>query len=146
MGSSFVEFHGDGFWVRDGSLEIWLSVLVEQIDRESTPPEWLRDLREQWHVATIGFNGCVPTELDEHITTEERKAVALHLSEQALRQLRAYGPTIGVDELNRLSVAHVGSYWTQDLPITFFTDVGDYFILLLRGDLPPVSEPINVLP
>lgn len=146
MGSSFVEFRGDGFWVRDGSLEIWLSLVVEQIDREPTMPEWLRDLREQWHVATFGFNGCVPTALDEYITTEERKAVAVRLSEQALGHLRATGPMISVDELNRLNAAHEGSYWMANLPITFFTAVGERFIQLLRGDLPPSSEPITVLP
>jgi hypothetical protein len=146
VGSSFVDFHGDGFWVQDGSLEIWLALLVETIDRIPEPPRWLLELREQWHIATMGFIGCVPTDLDRHITTAERKAMVLSLSEQALHHLRTYGTSISAAELNRLNAAHAGSYWTRDVPITFFTDVGEHFMRLLRGELPPASGPTTVLP
>lgn len=146
MGSSFVEFRSKGFWVRDGSLEIWLALLVEQIDRDPSPPTWLRDLREQWHIATMGFNGCVPTELNEYLTTTERTAVALTLSKQAMRQLVTYGPSISTEELRRLSAAHPGVHFSRDVPTHFFADVGDHFMRLLRGELSPSTEPARVLP
>jgi hypothetical protein len=85
--------------VRDSFLEIWLTLLVKQIDRTLSPPPWLQDVREQWHIATMGFNGCVPTVLDEHLVTPERRAVVLSLSEQAMRHLESHGPSLSNGEL-----------------------------------------------
>jgi hypothetical protein len=146
MGSSFVEFQGNGFWVRDSALEIWLSLLVEQIDRDPSPSPWLQDLREQWHVATMGFIGCVPTALDEHLATADRTAVTLSLSEQAMRQLEGYGPSISTDELRRLSAAQAGVEWPHDVPTQVFAVVGDHFMRLRRGTLPPATKHARVLP
>jgi hypothetical protein len=83
---------------------------------------------------------------DRHSTTEERKAVVLSLRAQAVQHLQAHGSSISTDELNRLNAAHAGCHWTQDVPITFVTDVGERFMLRSRGELPPASGSIKVLP
>jgi hypothetical protein len=53
MGSSFVEYHGRGFWSWDGYLEHLLFLLANGIG--PTPEEsWLNDLRDHWQSQASG--------------------------------------------------------------------------------------------
>lgn len=97
MGSSYTEFKGNGFWARDGQVEVWLYLLVEQIDLIENAPEWLKALQEEWHIqATVGFNGCVTAGLDQALNTEEKRELILRLSQTVLEKLRSQGPELTV--------------------------------------------------
>ncbi len=59
MGTSFVNFEKHGLWVNDGALEIWLLLLLHEIDSMPQAPDWLKSLRNQWYiVAAHLINGC----------------------------------------------------------------------------------------
>jgi hypothetical protein len=97
VGSSYTDFKGNGFWARDGQVEVWLYLLVEEINLIKDAPSWLKKLQEEWHIqATVGFNGCVTAGLDESIDTEEKRKYILVLSESALEKLRSQGPELTV--------------------------------------------------
>jgi hypothetical protein len=135
MGTSFTRFREKGFWARDGQVEVWLYLLVQEIDRLPSPAAWLREVRESWHVqSTIGAIGWVSAGLDEIATTPERIKVLVDLAYSALSWLRSQGP--------RLTLAVPYSYGTQgpdtlceDVDIRVFECVGVKFIELLQGQV-----------
>jgi hypothetical protein len=133
VGTSFTSYRGRGFWARDGQVEVWLYLLVQEIDRLPSPPDWLREARESWHVqSTLGLMGCVSAGLDEVATTPERVRVLVDLAHGALRWLREQGP--------RLTLTVPYSHGTQgpdtlcgDVDIRVYECVGLKFIELLQG-------------
>lgn len=82
MSTSFVEYRGRGFWSFDGYLEHALALLADQIGN-SPNDKWLADLRDHWLDQSSGaFGGSINPNLDEYLTSEERR-------EQILSLLRA---------------------------------------------------------
>jgi hypothetical protein len=141
MGSSFVRFGDKGFWARDGALEVWLIMLVKEIDSQHGPLAWILALREQWFVqATCGSVGCIATFLDDYATSGDRIDQLIALSEQAMFRLSQYGDSISKDDLNNLPHQE-GSFWERDVEIDKFKRVGRCFLKLLRGEL--TSDPTN---
>jgi hypothetical protein len=97
MGSSYTDFRGNGFWARDGQVEVWLYLLVEEITLIENAPSWLKKLQEEWHIqATVGFNGCVTAGLDESIDTEEKRKCIISICKSVLEKVRNQGPELTV--------------------------------------------------
>lgn len=138
MGSTFVDFRGQGFEASDPALEIWLLLLVGAIDEWPSPPDWLKEVREEWHVqATAGFGFGVMPGLDNFVTTPERRDVVLDLCGKALKRLRERGPVMTAEELNVLLRGGKGTIFTEEVQTDVFERVGEYFVKLLRGELKP---------
>lgn len=135
MGSSFTEFRGRGFWADDGALEVWLYFLSEEA-KAHADASWLRKAAEDWRIqATVRFVGCISASLDEHLALPDRVDVAIGLAEKALKRLREWGNVIPRQTLNSLGVGGPTSEFTRDVEATVFTNVGEAFIKLLRGEL-----------
>jgi len=65
-------FRGRSFVTRDGSLETWLALVADALDRRDGPPWYramARDFREQ---AVIVFDGLLETRLDDHAFDQRR--------------------------------------------------------------------------
>jgi hypothetical protein len=138
MGSTYVDFHGQGFEASDATLEVWLLLLVDEIDRLENPPPWLKEIREEWYIqGTAGFGFGVMPGLDQFVTGPECRETIIDLSVRAMRRLRALGPMIPVDQLNAIMRGGKGTVFTEPVPSAVFEKVGDYFIKLLRGELSP---------
>lgn len=138
MGSTFVEFRNRGFEASDATIEIWLLLLVDEIDKVTNPSDWLKGVREEWHLqATAGFGFGVMPDLDNVVTSTERRDVILGLSSKAMERLRGYGPIVHKDELNAIRNGGEVCFFTKDLPTEAFEKVGDYFVKLLREELKP---------
>lgn len=81
MSTSFVEYRGRGFWSWDGYLEHVLALLADRIG-SSPSEEWLADLRDHWRVQSSGaFRGSIHPNLDEFVTSDERRESVLALTE-----------------------------------------------------------------
>jgi hypothetical protein len=79
MSTSFVEYHGRGFWSWDGYLEHVLALLAHRIGN-SPQHEWLAELRDHWRTQASGaFHGWIHPQLDEFVTTDERRETVLAL-------------------------------------------------------------------
>lgn len=138
MGSTYVDFHGQGFEASDATLEVWLQLLVDEIDQLQNPPQWLMEVRDEWHTqATAGFGFGVMPGLDQFVTGPEYRETIIDLSAEAMRRLHALGPTIAADQLNAIMRGGKGTIFTESVPSAVFEKVGDYFIKLLRGELSP---------
>jgi len=111
MGSTFVGFRGSGYEASDGTLEVWLHLLVSEIDT-----------RER---------------IDRFVTNEDQRELLLSLSERALHALQQKGEVISKGELNLMHLGGQGSSYLDDVPTEAFMRVGRYFIKLLRGELSP---------
>ena len=82
MGTSFVEYRGRGFWSWDGYLEHALFLLAEAIG-ESPRESWLNEVRDHWREQASGmFTADIHPNLDEYLTSEDRRNVVLKLLEE----------------------------------------------------------------
>ncbi|MBD2101662.1 hypothetical protein [Leptolyngbya sp. FACHB-261] len=139
MGSSFIDFKGYGFWARDASVEVWLDLLVQEIDKLEKVSDWLKEARSDWfEQATVGFVGCVDPKLDHFLISQERIDLVLTLSENTLRWLERQGKYLSKESLNSSMGSEVDNpkgWWEQDVETQSFIKVGRKFIELLRGDL-----------
>ncbi len=137
MGSTFVDFRGQGFEADDSALEVWLALLVHEIDKMDRTPAWLRDVRDEWHLqSTAGFGFGVMPGLDRFVTDDERRDTILSLSALVMLRLERYGAVIPQAELNALTTGE-GATFTRDVPAETFLRTGRYFMKLLQGTLGP---------
>src|SRR5690349_8573410 len=101
MSSTFVRFRGQGFEANDSALEVWLALLVREIDKMGHLPDWVSEVRDEWHLqSTAGFGFGVMPRLDDFVISEERRNTILTLSRQALKKLESYGQIVSREELN----------------------------------------------
>ncbi|MFN8511781.1 MAG: hypothetical protein U0232_34060 [Thermomicrobiales bacterium] len=147
MGTSFVEYREVGFWASDGSLDLWLTLLVREIDSRTPIPTWLAELREHWQEqATFGGVGCISLYLDEYITDDTRRHTVLSVAGGALARLTRYGETVTRDELNTITESTPRKYWTEDLPVVQFAALGNAFIALLNGEITTTAATSRGIP
>jgi hypothetical protein len=78
-GVRWTAFRGLGFWSRDGLLQIWLALLVDDLDDPpSSSTAWLQALCDDWRLlASIRFNGLIESQLDDHIDDEPKRREAI---------------------------------------------------------------------
>jgi hypothetical protein len=68
VGTSYVDYHGRGFWTRDAALETVLGLLVAELEPLSGGDDALSPVLDRWSLqATAGFNGCVSADLDTNL-------------------------------------------------------------------------------
>ncbi len=135
MGSSFIDFKDYGFWSRDDGIEVWLSLLVREIDRLDSVPDWLKEARDHWLLqATVGFGGWIHPQLDDYLVTQDRINLVLMLSERVLKWLNEQGEYFSQEYLTSLDTSRE-SWWTAEIEVEMFAQVGRKFIELLRGEL-----------
>lgn len=147
MGSTFVEFHGRGFEANDAQIEVWLLLLVDEIDKLANLPDWLKEVRRDWHLqATGGFGFGVMPGLNELVTNAERRDVILGLCSKAMTRLRGYGAFVPKDELNSIQGSSDSGYFDGDVEAELFVKMGDYFMRLLREELKPDETDARIFP
>ena len=136
MGSSFIDFKDYGFWARDAGIEVWLYLLVQEIDKLESIPDWLKETRDHWYTqATVGFVGWVHPQLDDYLVSQDRINLAVTLSERVLKWLNEQGEYLSPSYLNSLGVGGAGVQWAADVEVEIFARVGRKFVELLRGEL-----------
>jgi hypothetical protein len=136
MGTSFIDFKGYGFWTRDAGLELWLYLLVQEINSLTSPPDWLKEAQDHWLTqATVGFIGWIHPQLDDFLVSQDRTDLIITLSERALKWLNEQGEYLSRTYLNTLGLGGKRSSWTADVEVEVFAQIGRKFIELLKGDV-----------
>lgn len=145
MGKSFTSFREQGFWCRDGILEVWLRCVALHLPDDAYQSDtWLHKLRDQWMFASSGLcNGWVSAALDEHVTDSNRAEIIIAASDLAISSLRAFSPAVPSAFLNALGIE--GTSFV-DHPIQWFEDIHDTFNSLLMGQLHTDATSSRVLP
>jgi hypothetical protein len=142
MGTSYTSFGSEGFWSRDSGIELWLLLLVRELETWPERPIWLDDAIAHWRTqATAGFNGCVDADLDRICTSQDRIDLLVAASNAVVAWLRAQAPILPKDLLNSFGLSGPGSYFTQDIAVDYPQRIGTAFIELLLGRIaaPPAG-------
>ena len=83
MSTSYVEFRKKGFWSWDGYLEDALRLIAEA-SVAGEDPDWLAEARQHWLRQASGvFAGWIHPQLDEFLTTKDRRQVFFQLTDAA---------------------------------------------------------------
>jgi hypothetical protein len=136
MGSTHIGFRDKGFEASDFAIEIWLALMVREIDALAQVPAWLREVRDEWHLqATTGFGFGVMPDLDRFVTDDTRRDLLIALGRLALARLADLGEVIPRDILNGFQTGGPGASFTGDADAAPFRRTGEYFLKLLDGTL-----------
>ena len=139
MGTTFVNIGEKGFWVHDSLLEVWLRLLALQLrePNDNDTPTFhavMRDIRDQWLLASKGFfGGCIPVALEKAVSTKDGKSLVRDAATSLLQSL-SHGPTV----LHRSTLSLLGyaeGGYTFDIETQRIIKVGNAFLELLDGKI-----------
>lgn len=134
MGYTFIEFKEQGFDAKDFTLEVWLALLVDEIDCLPELPAWLRETRDDWEVQATGHFGYgVMPDLDLHLREDTQRMVILKCSSAALKRLTSLGDPISKEAMNGIRDWGEGYQYTRDVPAHLYLQTAENFIRLLTG-------------
>jgi hypothetical protein len=141
MSTSFIEFRGQGFWCRDGLLEVWLAMLVDEIDATAADAQGgdLRAAREcLYEHATITFSGDKRAQLDTVLPSDTRCRHMVSLGRRLRDRVAA-----GDAEPRQGSLARRigGGLWQQHEWPRRVLRVADSFLWLLERPMPGQGSP-----
>jgi hypothetical protein len=132
MGTSRVWFAGNFMDAPDPVLEVWLRLLVLEVDRLERVPDWLRDARNDWQdLATQEFGFGVVPNFDCVVTEPSRRALLRELGQRVVARLEALGDPIPADALNGIGAGSADSAFPHDVPASTFTEPAIAFVRLL---------------
>jgi hypothetical protein len=144
MGSSFIDFKDYGFWSRDIGIEVWLYLLVREINTLEDRPDWLEEAREHWLLqAKVGFGSCISPDLDYYLVSQDRIDLVVMLSERALKWLHEQGEHLSYEYLKSLGIGSL-SVGAVDIEVEVFDNIGRKFIELLIGELKTTDSTSSV--
>src|SRR5687768_1124160 len=105
MGTSFVDIDGNGFWMRDGILELWLRLAALHLEDQVDDHSPVHTIRNQWLLASRGFfTGCVPLELAANVATPEGRTAVVNAIHSLLNALRSGPARLDRGVLNLLGI------------------------------------------
>lgn len=134
MGTSRVSFRGKHFDAPDPVLEVWLRLLVDEIDALTDAADWLRTTRDDWQLmATEEFGFGVVPDLDRVATDDERCKTLLELSERALVRLKQFGDPLQPATLNAIGAGKPGTGFTKPVAARLFLEPALAFIDILKS-------------
>jgi len=145
MGTSFVSINDKGFWMRDGVLELWLRLLALHVE-EPTREEGVvqRDIRDKWLLASRGFfNGCIPDDLEEIVSTDGGREVAIQAIHSLLGRLKEGRKELDAGTLNLLGIE--GS-WNGNFEAWRLIEVGNAFLALIAGRIQSDASSTEFMP
>lgn len=139
MGTSLVDYHGNGFWTPDALVESLLALLVIELEPRAPARPWLQPILDWWTVQAIGgFGGCVSPDLDRHL--EEPEAVELVTAAAHRLPPRVRGDQVVTITTPRFEV-RARRLWESDdwdrprSPAPWLLRVTETFVDLLDGRL-----------
>lgn len=126
----WTEFRGRGFFCRDGLLEIWLALVVDELDRACDGGLELGALRDDFRAqAMVAFDGLMETRLDAHLAGERERrslvAVCQRLRARLVQGERPSGPC--ADRVG-------GERWSRQDTLAGLARVAGAFLWLLDPD------------
>ena len=136
MGTTSTSFRGVTLLARDWKVQVWLHLLVREVDRLDDRPEWLLEARKYWsETATIAINGLVCPRLDYFLIDEADVALMRRLVQRVISTLRQFGEFVPRDFLNDLCQLPAHSQFTKDIATEEFLAYGRALRKLLDGKM-----------
>ncbi|MEM6469291.1 MAG: hypothetical protein AAF802_06955 [Planctomycetota bacterium] len=144
MGTTFVGIGDNGFWMRDGVLELWLRLLALHLEDPADDSSPCDAIRSQWLLASRGsFNGCVLLDLGSDISTAAGRKLILEAITSLRSSLENSPETLDHHVLNLLGFS--GPF--SGNPETWrLIDVADAFVDLIEGRVTRTVETTEWMP
>lgn len=134
MGECYVKFGNSGFWTTDPELEIWLYLMVTEIEEISPKPTWLSDAKDYWlRTLKSGFLGSMKVALDDIADSPTKRNQILEIAIRARERLLSYGDCIPASFLQAGGVGGGNRVYIDPIPIAWLFNVADQFIELLKS-------------
>ncbi len=131
MGTSFVSINGNGFWMRDSVLELFLRFAALHIEDAVEDGSVAHRIRDGWLLASRGyFGGCVPIDLDAAVATSGGKAIVIDAITSLRAALQKGAPRICHHAINLMGIS--GDY-CADVETARLLEVSDAFLSLIHG-------------
>jgi len=117
-------------------VQVWLHLLVREVDQLREQPEWLPEAREYWsEQATIAINGLICPRLDYFLIDEADVDLMRKLVQRVIGRLREFGDIVPRDFLNDLCQLPAHSQFTKDIATEEFLAYGRALRKLLDGKM-----------
>jgi hypothetical protein len=103
VGTTSTRFRGATLLARDFQVELWLHLLVCEVDRLTSTPDWLSEARDYWdETAFWSGNGLYDPNLEWFLTEPSRVSLTLKLVRRVMAKLRCFGEVVPHGFLNEL--------------------------------------------
>lgn len=136
--TAFVSFRDDGFWAYDVAGSIFLWHLIDSAGQrlQSNPEPWLQNMVQHWRVAAL------VTELAHYADDDwspSQVDTVIELSRNATDTIRRHGD-FAADDVQSWPVLddhRISTRGHDPIPAESVARLGDPFVTLLQGKLPP---------
>lgn len=145
MGTSFVSINDKGFWMRDSVLELWLRLLALHVEEPGQEDgDVVRNIRDKWLRASRGFfNGWIPDDLEEIVSTERGREVAIQAINSLLHSLKGGRKELDAGTLNLLGIE---GGWGGNFETWRLIEVGNAFLALITGRIQSDASSTEFMP
>jgi hypothetical protein len=125
-----VDIDGNGFWMRDSILELWLRLAALHLEDQVDDHSPVHTIRNQWLLASRGFfTGCVPLKLGANVATREGRTAVVDATHSLLNALRRGPARLDHDVLNLLGI----DGFERDINAAQLIEVGEALLDLING-------------
>lgn len=139
MGSSFVSRAGQGFWVNDSLLRLWLRLAALHISDGGIAEDGIGGLRDRWLLhSRESFVGCIDAGLDKFSADQSARDSIAAACEQLRDALERGEAPLDAGTLNVLGI--VGLQFLGDVPRKDLRDLCESFLLLLADRFPATAS------
>ncbi len=122
MSSSFIHYRGYGFWSCDTFTQVVAGEAAEQLLASANAGDWRLQVGEKWRIqATSYFMGCMFLELDEFITTEERRRELCGVLGEIVRK-RPHPDPVGRTAELFIRLLNGEISWDASTPLDYMVD------------------------
>jgi hypothetical protein len=145
MGTSFVGIGDNGFWMRDGVLELWLRLLALHVEDTPDSSSPSHAIRTNWLVASRGgFIGCVPDGIEQAVASPEGRRIVLAAIESLRAALLKAPARLDKSVLNLLGFDYI--QWVDDFETRKLLEVADAFTDLINGKVTSDATDTSFMP
>jgi hypothetical protein len=104
MGSSFIDIKDKGFWARDGFVEAMQLCLINEIENQNLDSiDWMKEFKNELALQSLPLiYGGMSMELEEFLTTDERKARIIQLIDFIIEKIDTTDNYITGDNLHEM--------------------------------------------
>ncbi|MED5523772.1 MAG: hypothetical protein VX447_03340 [Pseudomonadota bacterium] len=144
MGTSFVGYSDNGFWMHDSILELWLRFAALHIEDQVEDQSEIHSIRNEWLLASRGyFNGAVALNLMKNISTPIGKAAVLKAIRSLASSLKSGPKALDKDTINLLGFS---SNYLENIEVSRLIEVCDCFEALIAGKRFGPSSETKIMP
>lgn len=133
MGWSTAHFNGRSIEVNDAVMEVWLALLLAEVDALAAAPAWLAEAREVWRAHATGASGSpVAPDFDGELSDDLRRGLVHTLALRIVNRLAALGDPIPASALNALGAGGPNDLFTSDVEAWRFLEPARALVALLE--------------